>query len=139
MKNRAAQILALGITLTAVAAVYARTKIMTADVPFSFHVSSMVMPQGVYTVSETTDGAIAWIKPIQEQSAKAVATMNVVANHRIQAMLVFHRVGQEYFLAEIWAGDGSTGRALPPATLEKELTRNGAATSLAVVRVALHR
>ena len=139
MKNRAAQIVALGITLTAVAAIQAQTKIMTADVPFSFHVGSMVMPQGVYSVRETTNGAIAWIKPIEEQAAKAITTMNVVGKLRTEPVLVFHRVGQEYFLAEIWAGDGSTGRALPPAPLEKEVTRNGAATSLAVVRVALHR
>jgi len=139
MKYRAAQILTLGIALTAVAAVHAQTKVLTADVPFSFHVGSVVMPQGSYTVSATTDGVIAWIKPPQDQAAKAVTTINVVDKERTKAVLVFHRVGQEYFLAEIWAGNGPAGRALLPSRLEKELAQSGTAPTLAVVRVALHR
>jgi len=129
----------MGITLTAVAAVQAQTRVLTADVPFSFHVGSTVMPQGVYSVNETKDGAIAWIRPAQEQAAKALTTMHAAGKERTEPVLVFHRVGQEYFLAEIWDGRGPTGRALPPSPLEKELAQSGAAPSLAVVRVALHR
>ncbi|MGA2150110.1 MAG: hypothetical protein ABSH49_34725 [Bryobacteraceae bacterium] len=65
--------------------------------------------------------------------------MNLVGKERTEPVLVFHRVGQEYFLAQIWAGGGPTGRALPPSPLEKELAQSGAAPSLAAVRVALHR
>ena len=65
--------------------------------------------------------------------------MNLVGKERTEPVLVFHRVGQEYFLAEIWAGNRLTGRALPRSPLEKELAQSAAAPSLAVVRVALHR
>ena len=139
MKNRAAQILAVGIALTAVAAVQAHTRVMTADVPFSFHVGSTLMPEGVYSVSATTDRVIAWIKAPQEQASKLVLTTNLVGKERTAPFLVFHRIGQEYFLAEIWAGDGPIGRALPYSRLEKELAQSGAGPFLAVVRVALHR
>jgi hypothetical protein len=138
MKNRVAQLVAVGIALTAVAAVQAQTRVLTADVPFSFHVGSTVMPQGSYSVSETPDGVVAWIKP-QQQAAKPVLTYNAVGKDRTEPVLVFHRVGQEYFLAEIWAGNRLTGRALPRSPLEKELAQSAAAPSLAVVRVALHR
>ena len=139
MKNRVARVVAVAIALTAVAAVHAQTKVMTADVPFSFHVGSTVMPQGRYSVSETPDGVGAWIEPMQKQAAKPVTTINVVGKERTEPVLVFHRVGQEYFLAEIWAGDGPTGQSLPHSRLEKELAQSGAGASLAMVRVALHR
>lgn len=138
MKNRVAQIVAVGIALTAVAAVHAQTRVLTADVPFSFHVGSTVMPQGVYSVNETTDGVVAWIKP-QQQAAKPVLTYHAAGKERTEPVLVFHRVGQEYFLAEIWAGNRLTGRALPRSPREQELAQSGAAPSLAVVCVALHR
>ena len=138
MKNRVAQLVAVGIALTAVAAVQAQTRVLTADVPFSFHVGSTVMPQGAYSVNETPDGVVAWIKP-QQQAAKPVLTYNAVGKDRTEPVLVFHRIGQEYFLAEIWAANGPAGRALLRSPREKELAQSGAAPSLAVVRVALHR
>jgi hypothetical protein len=139
MKNRAAQILAVGIALTAVAAVQAQTRVLTADVPFRFHMGSTLMPEGVYVINENADGVVAWIKPPQDQGARPVLTCTVVGKERTAPMLVFHRVGPEYFLAEIWAAYGRTGRAIPRSPLEKELAQSGAAPSLAVVRVALHR
>ena len=139
MKNRAAQILAVGIALTAVAAVHAQTRVLTANVPFSFHVGPTLMPEGVYTVNENAGGAVAWVKPPQDQAARPVLTNTVVGKERNAPMLVFHRVGQEYFLAEIWAAYGRTGRAIPRSPLEKELAQSGAGPFLAVVRVALHR
>lgn len=138
MKNGVAQILAVGIALTAVAAIHAQTRILTADVPFSFHVGSMLMPQGSYSINETLDGVVAWIKPTQ-QAEKAVVTHNVVGKYRKDPALVFHCVGQEYFLAEIWTGNGPNGRALLPSRLEKELAQSGAAPTVAVIRIALHR
>jgi len=139
MKNRAAQILAVGIALTAVAAVEAQTRVLTADVPFTFHVGSTLMPEGVYVINETLEGAIAWVKPPRE-TATPVLTTNVVGKLAFEpARLVFHCVGQECFLAEIWAGNGLSGRAIPRSPLEKELAQSGAGPSMAVVRVALHR
>ena len=41
---------------------------------------------------------------------------------RGKPMLVFHRYGDKYFLAEIWTGL-STGRELPMSANERQITR----------------
>jgi len=40
-------------------------------------------------------------------------------------VLVFHRVGDEYFLYQIWTAGSTQGRELPQPKRETELARNG--------------
>jgi hypothetical protein len=96
------------------------------------------MPQGSYKVDELSHGAVVCMR--SKDTAKSVTAQAIVGKKQVEpARLVFHRYGQSYFLAEIWAGDGSIGRALAASQREKELAQNGAATTLAVIRLALHR
>ena len=139
MKNRAARILAVGTALMALAAVYAQTRVMTANVPFDFYAGSTLMPHGTYLVDATSDGAVAWIKPLQNKAGKPVLTVSVVGKDRTEPALIFHCIDQEYFLAQIWAGNGTNGQAIPASTREKELTRSGATQSLAVIRLLINR
>ena len=138
MKNRVARILAVGTALMALAAVHAQTRVMTANVPFNFYAGSTLMPHGTYVVDATVDHAVAWIKPL-DKSAKPLLTVNVIGKERTAPVLVFHCIDQEYFLAQIWAGDGTNGQAIPASTREKELTRSGASQTLAVVRLVINR
>jgi len=139
MKNRVARILSIGIALVAVAAVHAQDRVMTANVPFMFYAGSTLMPQGAYRVDEMPTG-VAWIASKDHDVNKAFTTFNVVGKKRDEpARLVFHRYGEDYFLAEIWPGGVPTGRALVRSHREKELAHSGAAPTLAVVLVALHR
>ena len=139
MKNRVARLLSVGIALAAVAAVHAQDKTVTANVPFSFHMGSSLMPQGAYRVSESSSGVVVRIMAMQSDASKASTTVHVNGKKQIEpARLVFHRYGEDYFLAQIWTGDSSNGQAIALSPREKELAQSGAAP-LAMIQVSLHR
>jgi hypothetical protein len=138
MKSRVTSLLSIGIALVAVAAVQAQDKTVTANVPFSFYMGSSAMPQGTYKVDELAHGAIVCMH--SKDTVKSVTTHEIVGKKQAEpARLVFHRYGQNYFLAEIWNGETSVGQALAASQREKELAQNGAAPTLAVIRLALHQ
>ena len=136
MKKLVARILVFGTALAATAAIYAQSKTITADVPFNFYTGSTVMPQGVYRVSEMSNGGVIALQTTN--ASKAITAFNVSGKSMDEpARLVFRRYGETYFLAQIWTGGGPIGRVLPQSKREKELAQNGPAPALAVIRVAL--
>jgi len=141
MKSRVNRILSVGIVLAAAMAAHAQTPRLTADVPFPFYVGTHLMPQGSYKVDETADGHVAWIRSMGQRDAlQAITTFNVEGKKLTEpARLVFHRYGDEYFLAQIWTGMSSTGLALRTTTKEKELAQAGVPGAVAIIRVALYR
>ena len=140
MKTRVTGIVGIGIALVTAAAIHAQDTAIKADVPFMFYVGQTLMPQGAYTVNESANGAVAWIRAMDADATKTVITLSVVGKRRDEpAKLVFHRYGEDYFLAEIWTGHAPTGQALVPSPREKELAHSGAGPTMAVIRVALHR
>src|ERR1700679_266179 len=105
MKNRVARLLSVGIALAAVAAVHAQDKTVKANVPFTFYMGSSLMPQGAYRVSEISNGALVRIVSVKTGAAQGAATLHVIGKTETEpARLVFHRYGEDYFLAEIWTG-----------------------------------
>jgi hypothetical protein len=140
MKNRVAGIVSIGIALAAAVAVHAQDRTITANVPFRFYMGSALMPQGAYRVNEMAAGAVVRMSSMQTDATKGVAAHNVDGNRKAEpARLVFHRYGDTYFLAEIWTGDISVGRALARSAREKELAHSGAGRQLAMVQVYLNR
>jgi hypothetical protein len=144
MKSRVTSLLSIGIALVAVATVWssssaqAQDKTVTVNVPFSFYMGSSAMPQGAYHVDELSHGAVVSMR--SAAVTKAVTTHEIAGKKSMEpARLVFHRYGESYFLAEIWTGDTSVGKALAASPREKELARNGAAPTLSVIRLALHQ
>jgi hypothetical protein len=138
MKSRVTRILSIGIALVAVAAVQAQDKTVTAKVPFSFYMGRSAMPQGAYKVDELSHSAV--VRIWSAGGTGSITTHEIEGKKRIEpARLVFHRYGESYFLAEIWTGDTSIGRALAASPREKELAQNGGAPTLAVIRLALHQ
>jgi hypothetical protein len=138
MKSRVTSLLSIGIALVAVAAVQAQDKTVTANVPFSFYMGGSAMPQGSYKVDELAHGAVIYIR--SKDTTKAATTHEIVGKKEVEpARLVFHCYGQSCFLVEIWNGETSVGQALAVSQHEKELARNGAAPTLAVIRLGLHQ
>jgi hypothetical protein len=138
MKSRVTSILNIGIALVAVTAVQAQDKTVKANVPFSFYMGGSAMPQGAYRVDEVSHGAVVCMR--SKAVTKAVTTHELAGKKQIEpARLVFHRYGDSYFLAEIWTGDTSVGEGLAASPREKELAQNGAAPTLAVIRLAVHQ
>jgi len=95
---------------------------VTAMIPFDFIVGEKTLPAGRYLVSSATSDS-AGLK-IQNQEGKSVAfrLSNPLTerNQQRKVRMVFHRYGQQYFLAQVWSGDGD-GRELRRSKLESKV------------------
>ena len=102
----------------AAAALPAQDMRVTAHVPFGFEVQGKSMPAGDYVVSLLNTNSV--ILKCQEHSV-IVSSNALLANGREgKGALVFHRYGDQYFLAEFWGGSNN-GREFRPTRLEREV------------------
>ena len=97
--------------------------LVTADIPFEFIVGDQTFPSGKYTVTKASDnGKVLRITSLDGKSSVVRLSNSVTElSTKQNARIVFHRYGQEYFLAEVWSGDNSTGRQLIQSEKEREL------------------
>jgi hypothetical protein len=109
-------VMSLMINATAYAQSFAK-----ANVPFAFHVGSKQLPAGTYVVN------VVGLNAIEVRNAQTRASAMSVAGHDYQsgsvAKLVFHRLGNQYFLAQIWRGAGTSGMMIAPSKQEKALEK----------------
>jgi hypothetical protein len=115
---------------------------MTINVPFDFYVRDRVLPAGAYTVSEiTSDGGALLIKSDDGRDAIGVLTINTETKGQQPnaPRLVFHRYGDQYFLAAAWT-EARVGHALMQSkrerSLRQELAQAGHGAEPAVVAIA---
>jgi hypothetical protein len=129
MRKRACvSLLALSLLVSALAVAPAYAKSldgMKAQVPFDFHVGDKLVPSGDYTVSALNDDESALC--IRSASGREYATTLANAkqarvNAKSSPRLVFHKYGEQYFLAAVW-GAGETGRVIPESGRESALRR----------------
>lgn len=96
---------------------------LSAVIPFDFAVGNQTMTSGDYSVrSITNDGTGLVIK--SDDTGKSVIRLSnslEPQRNKTQARLVFHRYGQRYFLAEVWAGGNSEGRQLLESREERAI------------------
>jgi hypothetical protein len=91
-----------------------------ADVPFAFNVGTAQLPAGTYEVKTLSPYQI--MIQNRETSAAAMAIARRDGSRTGETKLVFHRIGTQYFLSEVWR-DGSAGMIVPTSKHEQELTR----------------
>lgn len=143
--------LAVGLTLAAavVSAHGQSTQRVIANIPFDFIVGDKVLPSGKYTVSAATSDGQGLRISNRDGKSSALRLTSVVAEKAAKpnARMVFHRYGQQYFLAEVWSG-GNSGRQLMQCkrerSLRQELASNASKSDSAnegyeAVEVALFR
>lgn len=97
------------------------------NIPFSFTVGEKTLPAGEYTVEPNRkDYDKVWLVQSKDNHTSVlVITMSVRAKEtQEQTKLVFHRLGEQYFLSQIWTPGGSTGRELTMPGVERELAKN---------------
>lgn len=99
-----------------------------ADIPFDFIVNDKTLPSGKYTVRAiTSDGEGLRVSSYGKSSAVGLSRSVTDKSDNQKARMVFHRYGQQYFLAEIWSGEGSGRQMLQckrERNLRKELASN---------------
>src|SRR5438094_822043 len=95
------------LTVLVVASVYANSNgPMKVNIPFAFTVGDKTLPAGQYTFERnqlipqlvmirSTDG---------RTTARGFTTRVYSHTSQTQAKLVFHRYGNQYFLAQVWRG-----------------------------------
>lgn len=102
----------------AVPAVHAQ-KMLTADVPFAFTVGSTQLPAGAYEVSQVGDRAT--LIATRDGENKVLGLYPYAGPSKAgETKLVFHKIGDHYFLAQIWSSTSGQGLQLPESKLEKE-------------------
>ena len=103
----------------AVPVVHAQSTILTANVPFAFSIGDKQLPAGAYAVREMDRATL-----IQSaDSANSVLGLYYYAgpSKADETKLVFNKVGNHYFLAQIWTSARDQGLSVPQSKLEKEL------------------
>ena len=125
---------ALAIAFVATGTCLAHRGVLQASIPFAFEVGNARLPAGQYEINTITTGAGTFqtVRQLDDASVIHFFTISVAPRDRnSKPELVFHRYGNEYFLSQIWNGDGS-GRQLIASRREKTAARDGAAIEIAI-------
>jgi hypothetical protein len=99
-----------------------------ADVPHAFIVQGTTLPAGKYTVRRVDDiePRVLEIRSADGRTAVVFEAENAQANQiPRKAELVFDKVGDQYFLSQIWTSDSDSGYQLPKTKAEKRLEGSG--------------
>ena len=135
MKTRISISLAVALILTSSALSYSQSsapRIVKADRPFDFVVGKTTFEPGRYEVSVnwqgrmSLQGAQAGAMSVSLQTVQSAKPMD-------HTKLVFHRLGEHYFLAQIWMEGETTGREVPLMRLEREILSKAKPAALEVL------
>jgi|SRR4030095_2515996 hypothetical protein len=96
------------------------------NIPFDFIVTNKKLPAGEYYIGRVQSYSdivldisnvdrFAHVFPL----TTAVQTLEA----KTEGTLVFHRLGDQYFLSQIWAAGSRTGRVIPKSRSEREAER----------------
>jgi hypothetical protein len=115
---------------------------VTATVPFEFMVSGRSMPAGDYMVQRAGSIASGAIQ-VSGANGSVVAlaqSAGVGQNEKPgQALLIFHRYGDQYFLSRISDGNRDTGVEIPTSSTEKELAKTASLLKFETVAILARR
>jgi hypothetical protein len=99
---------------------------VSANVPFNFMVGNKELKAGKYIVGRLSDGGTSDTLIIRSVDKNEMANFNandVYGKGKPQAKLIFHRYGNEYFLAQVFDGDSELGSALVKSKAEREAAK----------------
>lgn len=100
---------------------------LKANIPFDFTVAGKKFAAGHYSfarASQTNTDLVLQISSLDEHFTAFPMTNSVeTLTARDKSVLIFHRYGDEYFLAQVWAAGATTGRAFTKSNRERQLER----------------
>jgi len=117
---------------------------LIASVPFVFSVGNTTLPAGEYTVSCTNPASSARVLQIRRKDGSGsvvIQTSDTIGKIQDNARLVFHRYGDQYFLAQAWMAADNNGLVVQKSRGEKDIERKlaGMKTKRTTVAVNLKR
>ena len=128
--------LIMAATIT-VPVVNAQQTIMRCNVPFAFNIGDKQLPAGTYVVREMDRVTLIQSK---DGENRVLGIYNyAVPSKADENKLVFDKVGDHYFLTQIWASARDEGLLVPESKQEKELraSNSGPQGGVETVIVAL--
>jgi hypothetical protein len=120
----------------------AQTIRLTASVPFEFMVAGRILPAGDYTVGSVGSTGSGAIEVSNGNSAVISLTNNSSVSSKSssgQALLIFHRYGDQYFLARVVDGNRGAGLEILPSHTEKELSKMASIEKFETIAVLARR
>jgi hypothetical protein len=94
-----------------------------ANVPFAFNLGTAQLPAGTYEVKVISQSPYVIMIQNRETMATAVSNARSDGPGNTKSKLVFDRIGNQYFLTEVWNGLGADGMIVPTSKHEKELKK----------------
>jgi hypothetical protein len=134
MKNLRSILAALAVLLMATAAHAQQT--ITATVPFNFVAGDRAYPAGDYSI--TSNGAVLQITNADKRELMLSQACES-ATDSADTKLVFHSLGGNYFLWQIWITGSSQGRELPRSHTEARLAQNHVKSESVIVAANITR
>ena len=124
MHTLRAMLVALGLLLV-VSAANAQSARVKANIPFDFVVGNQLMSAGSYLVTPLANCTGITVRNTDAPEAAMVLTHSAQKlDASDKTVLIFHRMGDEYFLSEIWTEGETRGVQLPQSKLETQLAMN---------------
>jgi hypothetical protein len=120
----------------------AQSSQLMADIPFDFSASDQTLPAGKYFVNVANPASgnnVLRIRSADGKTSVALLTHSVISKRQDNARLVFHRIGERYFLAQAWSTGDSTGMEAPKSRSERATERELSSSLRNSEAVALKR
>jgi hypothetical protein len=124
------------ISLLAIAGTPARAQVVDvieADIPFEFTVRNSTLPAGEYTIkriNSVSPGTMEIRNADGTQRLVFLVTSAETLKQPDHTKLIFDRVGDQYFLSEIFEIGNRSGVELMKSRVEQKLEKEGALTQL---------
>jgi hypothetical protein len=134
MKNVRSILFALTVLLLATAA-QAQTTNVKASIPFDFVVGDHAYSAGEYTVKSLSQGSAAIRIDNADESEKGMTLSNACQKGQPAngTTLVFQRMGDSYFLYQVWTEGNTTGREFRMSKAQVQLAKNNSKPELVIV------
>ena len=101
-------------------------QLMKVNIPFAFGVQDQSLPAGQYlVVTVTPERSIRIVSSDGKRSAIVNTLPNYAKEPSSNSRLVFHRYGNEYFLAEVWTAGQDVARNPLSSRKAMESASNG--------------
>ena len=112
-------LMALSLLITTNGA-YAQTA-ARADVPFAFNIGTTHMPAGTYKIKRADfDTNFIMVSNVNTGDTVLSLFQREIPSH-LNHKLIFHHRGNQYFLSEIWGGEGDSGMAMAATKAEQRV------------------
>lgn len=94
-----------------------------AEIPFDFLVGSKRLPKGEYLIESVNASGTLIIRHAKKGKAVTFMTIQHKPTDKPKSKLIFHRYGEQYFLARIWDGSSETVLKLDKSKAEKRAAK----------------